>query len=337
MSFSGNALEPEELVANHGILTTAPDIAREGMTYIPGGSFLMGLPRRGNGHAPGREHTEVGPFYIDTFPVTNRQFAQFVDQTGYVTRAERGVQAKEYPGIGFNCTRPGALQYRPARSPTHEDHWEVWWVSVPGASWYRPEGTVSVFADRMDHPVTCVTYEDARAFARWAGKSLPTEAQWEYAARGGLENAEFAWGNEFAPHGRRMANTWAGDRFPYDETPFRAYRTTAVGSFPHNDFGLYDMIGNVWEWTRDRYVDAKETDDASHGHEEDDTPRIFRDRLEGPPFLRMPAYVVKGGSFLCSPNYCSGFKPGARQGQSSDTASVHIGFRCVVAARSMPL
>jgi len=299
----------------------------------------MGLSHRDNGHAPAREATDVGPFFIDTFPVTNRQFAQFVDQTGYVTRAERGVTAKDYPAIGFNCTRPGALQYRPARSPTHENHWEVWWVSMPGACWYRPEGTVSVFSDRMDHPVTCVNYEDARAYARWAGKSLPTEAQWEFAARGGLVDADYAWGDEFSPHGRRMANTWAGDRFPYDEAPFRVFRTTPVGSFPHNGYGVFDMIGNVWEWTRDRFVDPK---DNGHSHETDvqegdGTSRIFKERLEGPPFLRLPAYVVKGGSFLCSPNYCSGFKPGARQGQSSDTASVHLGFRCVMSARSVPV
>src|SRR6185369_9050909 len=174
---------------------------------------------------------------------------------------------------------------------------------------------------------------DARAYARWAGKSLPTEAQWEVAARGGLVNAEFAWGDEFAPHGRRMANTWSGDRFPYDDASFRLYRTTPVGSFPHNGYGLYDMIGNVWEWTRDRHHDARE---ATTDSGEEGTSRIFQERLEGPPWLRLPAYIVKGGSFLCSPNYCCGFRPGARQGQTTDTASVHLGFRCVMTARSIP-
>jgi formylglycine-generating enzyme required for sulfatase activity len=293
------------------------------MVLISAGRFRMGSDRHYPEETPVRD-VSVASFFLDVHPVTNRQFAAFVQETGYVTVAERPLNPDDYPGVPAAQLQPGALVFRPARRPAARP--EPWWVYTPGAHWRRPEGAGSVFDGRLDHPVTCVAFEDAEAYARWAGKELPTEARWEYAARGGLDGAEFAWGDDFMPGGRRMANTWQGDRFPYEgRGPRLPFRTTAVGDFPANGHGLYDMIGNVWEWTRDWYRTGRIEPSApaccAAPPADSYDPAL--------PDIRIPRRVVKGGSFLCAPDYCARYRPAARQPQMIDTASVHLGFRCV--------
>jgi len=291
------------------------------MITVPEGTFLMGSCDFYPEEAPVRG-VDLAAFRMDRQPVTNRQFAQFVAATGYVTLAERPLDPASYPGIDADRLVAGALVFRAPKRGSNASDVNEWWAYVPGAHWRRPEAATTVFAGRMDHPVTCVAYEDAAAYAAWAGKRLPTEAEWERAARGGLEAATYAWGDEFAPGGKRMANTWVGD-FPMQNARQKAHRTTRVGSFPENGFGLVDMIGNVWEWTSDWYLSrpgsaaprscCSPPDDC---HDPDQ------------PSIRIPRRVLKGGSFLCAANYCARYRPAARQAQMIDTASVHIGFRC---------
>ena len=293
-----------------------------GMARIRGGAFWMGSDRHYEEEAPARQ-VVVCDFLMDIHPVTNRQFHAFVHDTGYVTLAERPLDPARYPGVDPAQLQPGALVFAPPEWAVHVGQWQQWWTYQPGAHWARPEAREAVLSDRLDHPVTCVAYEDAEAYARWAGKSLPTEAQWEYAARGGLPGADYAWGDEFMPGGRRMANTWVGE-FPKQQDPSGSgYRTTPVGSFPANGYGLYDMIGNVWEWTRDWYTRDRTAASSCCGGP---PPDSYDPAL---PAVRIPRRVVKGGSFLCAANYCARYRPAARQPQMIDTASVHIGFRCV--------
>lgn len=301
------------------------------MQRVPGGSFAMGSNRHYPEEAPMRRCV-VEPFLIDTTPVTNRLYGEFVRATGYVTVAERPLDPARYPGADPKALRPGAMVFMPPPAGTPAADWRHWWAYVPGAHWRRPEAAQSVDEDRLEHPVSCVAYEDAEAYARWAGKQLPTEAQWEFAARGGLDGAEYAWGSEFMPGGRRMANTWQGE-FPHDARPSpAAHRTTAVGSFPANGYGLFDMIGNTWEWTRDWYTLSGPDRSRSNGSSSSggccgEPPADSYDPAL--PAVRIPRRVLKGGSFLCAANYCARYRPAARQPQMVDTASVHIGFRCV--------
>lgn len=302
----------------------APTVT-DGMRRLAGGGFRMGSTRFYPEEAPCRE-VEVAPFWIDTGPVTNRQFAAFVRETGYVTVAERPLDPRDYPGAPRARLRPGALVFRPSRTPIPLADWTGWWIYKPGAHWRRPEAGASVFRDRLDHPVTCVAYEDAATYAAWAGKALPTEAQWEFAARGGLEAAEYAWGDAFTPDGRRMANTWTGGEFPFDpDAARRPFRTTPVGRYPANGYGLFDMIGNVWEWTSDWFRTGDEAGPAS-GCCATPPPDSYDPDA---PEIRIPRRVLKGGSFLCAPSYCARYRPAARHAQMIDSASVHIGFRCV--------
>jgi formylglycine-generating enzyme required for sulfatase activity len=199
------------------------------------------------------------------------------------------------------------------RGPVDLRNFRNWWAYVPGACWTRPEGTASDTYTRGRHPVTQVAYEDAEAYAAWAGKALPTEAEWEYAARGGLEGATYAWGEEPFPDGQPMANTWQGE-FPWDNQLLDGYEgTSPVGAFPANGYGLYDMTGNVWEWTCDPFDHA--TAKACCSPSPDDG---------------LARRVIKGGSHLCAPSYCLRYRPAARQAESEDTSTTHIGFRCVV-------
>jgi formylglycine-generating enzyme required for sulfatase activity len=291
------------------------------MVELTGGQFLMGSERYYAEEAPVREAT-VAPFFIDRTPVTNREFAAFAAETGYITSAERNPGASDDPTV-----KPGALNFRPRKDVNGT--LASWWEFREGASWRRPQNERSVFAGRMDHPVTCVTYEDAENYARWCGKRLPTEAEWEYAARGGLEGAEFSWGNDFDPAGQQMANIWAG--------PFAAgikghkHGTTRVGSYPANGYGLFDMIGNVWEWTSSWFLWPPTNGGCCTALQDRDAApdESFDPDL---PSVRIPRRVVKGGSFLCSPDYCARYRPAARQPQMIDTATVHIGFRCVQSA-----
>ena len=282
-----------------------------GMTRVPGGEFAMGSEDFYPEEAPVRRVAVEG-FWIDERPVTVGQFRRFVRQTGYVTVAERPLDPELYPDADPSLLVPGSLVFRAARAPVDLSDVGNWWSYTPGAKWERPEGPGSDTYTRGRHPVTQVAYEDAAAYAAWAGKALPTEAEWEYAARGGLEGKAFAWGDELAPGGRMLANSWQGE-FPWQNLLLDGYAgTSPVGVFPPNGYGLYDMTGNVWEWTCDRF------EAASVG------PRCCAPDGEG------PRRVIKGGSHLCAPNYCLRFRPAARQGEAVDTSTGHIGFRCVV-------
>lgn len=302
-------------------MTDMPDLVP--MVTVPSGMFWMGAEDHYREEGPMRS-VAVAAFRIDRHPVTNRQFARFVADTGYVTVAERPLDPAAYPGVDADRLVPGALVFRPPRRGAPARNVGDWWAYIPGAHWRRPEAQATVFAGRLDHPVTCVAHEDAAAFAAWAGKRLPTEAEWECAARGGLERATYSWGNELSPGGKRMANIWAGD-FPHrDLRPKKDHRTTRVGSFPANGFDLVDMIGNVWEWTSDWY-----RSDPTKGPTSSCCSPPEESYDPDQPHVRIPRRVLKGGSFLCAPNYCARYRPAARQGQMIDTASVHIGFRCV--------
>jgi formylglycine-generating enzyme required for sulfatase activity len=277
------------------------------MVQIPAGEFLMGSEDFYPEEAP-RRRVAVEGFWIDAHPVTVGEFRRFVRDTGYVTVAER-------PLDDFPDTPPGALVFRPTRGPVDLSDFHNWWHYVPGATWERPEGPASDTYTRGRHPVTQVAYEDAEAYAAWTGKALPTEAEWEYAARGGLDDAIFAWGDEFASG---MANTWEGE-FPWQRLNGRA-GTTPVGSFPANGYGLLDMTGNVWEWTVEP-ADGQATEAPCCGPAQEE---------------RIPRRVIKGGSHLCAPNYCLRFRPAARQFEAVDTSTSHIGFRCVTRAPEPP-
>ena len=284
------------------------DTARD-MVAIPAGTFLMGSDRHGAEEAP-VHRVRVDGFRIDRHQVTNRQFAAFARATGHVTVAERPPDPAAFPGAPPENLRAGSLVFTPTRGPVDLRHLGQWWSWTPGASWRRPEGPGSTLAGRMEHPVVHVAHEDAAAYAAWADAALPTEAEWELAARGGLEGATFTWGEEPEPAGARLANFWHGD-FPWRAEP--GYGTTApVGSFAPNGFGLYDMAGNVWEWTEDWYGgdEAASLDPAQPG-------------------FRVPRKVLKGGSFLCADSYCLRYRPAARRPQMVDTGMSHVGFRCV--------
>ena len=281
--------------------------------------------------APVREVTLDG-FWIDRFTVTNAGFEKFVDATAYVTVAERSPNPEDYPGAPAENVVAGSLVFRQTSGPVDLRDLRQWWVWTPGASWRHPEGPISSVADRMDHPVVHVAYEDAEAYATWAGKSLATEAEWEFAARGGLEGAEFVWGDERTPDGKAPANWWQGE-FPWQNTLDDGFEGAApVGSFPPNGFGLYDMAGNAWEWTSDWYT-ASHPEDADNpccvpGNPRGGTEDESYDPAQ--PQFKIPRKVIKGGSFLCADNYCQRYRPAARRPQMIDTGMSHIGFRCVV-------
>lgn len=265
----------------------------------------------------------VSTFEIDAHPVTNRDFAAFVDATGYLTIAERPLDPAEFPGADPSTLVPGAMVFTPTDGPVDLRDWRRWWRWEPGANWRQPFGVDSDVAALLDHPVVQIAFADAVAFAEWAGKRLPTEAEWEWAARGGLVGKTFAWGDEMRMGDQLMANTWQGD-FPYRNSGADGWVGTApVGSFPANGYGLYDMIGNTWEWTRDIW---------SHRHAQPDatvvSPGSRVNLLPSEPGAGIARRVLKGGSHLCAPEYCMRYRPAARSAQSEDTAMTHIGFRC---------
>jgi formylglycine-generating enzyme required for sulfatase activity len=280
------------------------------MVELPGGTFRMGSDRFYPEERPEREVT-VGGFSIDRHPVTVAEFRRFVQATGHVTWAEHAPEAADYPGADPGSLVPGSLVFRRTDGPVDLRDFRNWWAWTPGADWRHPEGPGSSTAGRDLHPVTHVAYADAEAYAAWAGKSLPTEAEWEYAARGGLDGAVFTWGDEPAPEGRPPANTWQGE-FPWQNLELDGYAgTSPVGTFPANGFGLYDMAGNVWEWTSDWFAEPGARSCCAPGGGD------------------VPRRVIKGGSHLCAPNYCLRYRPAARQGEAIDTTTCHIGFRCV--------
>ena len=289
------------------------------MIWIPGGDFVMGSNKFYREERPARRET-VGGFWIDPHPVTNTEFRNFVAATGYVTAPERAPDPAMYSDADPSLLVPGSLVFTKPPGPVDLRDYRAWWAYVPGADWRHPEGPESTIDDKSDHPVVHVAFEDVAAYADWAGKELPTEAEWEFAARGGLEDATYAWGEEFAPGGRAMANIWQG-RFPWENLAGDGNESTSpVGAFPANGYGLHDMIGNVWEWTASVYGlprNAAEKPSCCQPKPGDD---------------RAANRVVKGGSHLCAPNYCLRYRPAARQSQPLDTSTTHIGFRCVLRA-----
>ena len=261
----------------------------------------------------------VGAFAIERHPVTNAQFAEFVDATGYVTVAERPLDAALYPGVAPEDLLPGALIFVATPGPVDLSDWRQWWDWAPGANWRAPFGSGSDVSGKEDHPVVQVAYPDAGAYAAWAGRRLPTEAEFEYAAGGGVQTT-YAWGDEPRLDGRLMANTWQG-RFPYRNDGASGWvGTSPVGAFPPNRFGLLDMIGNVWEWTTTKYSERGHAPQAAG-------KSCCPSSAEPDPTL---IQALKGGSHLCAPEYCHRFRPSARSPQSQDTSTTHIGFRCVV-------
>ncbi|MGE7415091.1 formylglycine-generating enzyme family protein [Methylobacterium tarhaniae] len=297
------------------------------MRRITSGTFRMGSDRHYPEEAPAHRVT-VDSFWIDETPVTNGQFQRFVQATGHRTSAEIPPDPREYPGALPHMLYAGSLVFVPPREPVDLRIWSQWWRLLRGADWRHPYGPDSSIEGLDDHPVVHVAYADAEAFAAWAGKALPSEAEWEFAARGGLDGAEFAWGDEFAPGGRRMANTWEGD-FPHRNTSRAFRRTSPVGAFPPNGYGLFDMIGNVWEWTSDWYA-SRHPNDAPKACCIPRNPRGGREADSRDPRSGILCKVVKGGSHLCAPNYCRRYRPAARHTQPVDTSMSHVGFRCIV-------
>lgn len=308
--------------------TIPPD---EEMVWVGGGTFRMGSDVHYVEEAPSHRVTVDG-FWMDITPITNAQFRKFVEATGYVSFAEIPPDPRDYPGALPHMLRAGSMVFAPPDRLVDLRDWSQWWTFKFGAFWRRPQGKGSGIHWLGDHPVVHIAYCDAQAYAAWAGKELPTEAEWEFAARGGIEGAEFAWGDTFTPDGHHMANTWQG-AFPHKNTGADGYDgTSPVTAFPANGYGLYDMIGNVWEWTSDWYT-PKHPADAPKACCIPENPRGGRE--EGScdpcqPTIKIPRKVLKGGSHLCAPNYCRRYRPAARHAQPIDTSSSHIGFRCIV-------
>ncbi|TCH95987.1 formylglycine-generating enzyme family protein [Roseococcus sp. SYP-B2431] len=301
------------------------------MTYISGGLFRMGSDTHYPEEAPAHL-VSVDAFWIDTAPVTNARFLSFVKATGHVTVAETAPDARDYPGAKPEMLHPASLVFRGTRGPVSLRDWSKWWELRRGADWRHPHGPGSSLDGLDDHPVVHVALADALAYAQWAGKDLLTEAEWEFAAWGGRSDAEYAWGDELTPGGRHMANTWQG-AFPYKNSAEDGWHgTSPVGAFPANGYGLFDMIGNVWEWTRDWYSPRHEPDAAKACC----IPHNPRGAAEAGshdlslPGIRIPRRVLKGGSFLCAPSYCRRYRPAARHAQPVDTSTCHIGFRCAL-------
>jgi formylglycine-generating enzyme required for sulfatase activity len=300
------------------------------MRPIAGGVFTMGSTAFYEEERPLRR-VKVDPFWIDETPVTNRRFAEFIAATGHVTLAEIAPDPADYPGMDLSLAKPGSLVFTKTPTPVPLYDHTQWWSFVIGADWRHPTGPDSSIEGLMDHPVVHVAFADAEAYAKWAGKSLPTEAEWEFAARGGLVDAAYAWGDELAPDGRILANYWQG-RFPYSSTRADgSYRTTPVGSYPPNGYGLSDMIGNVWEWTRDWFA-APKTGKHKSACCVIENPRgaLISDSYDpAEPQVRIGRKVLKGGSHLCAVDYCQRYRPAARHPQMIDSATSHVGFRCV--------
>ena len=299
-----------------------PDAAVDAMAWVEGGTFRMGSDDHYPEEAPARP-VAVDGFWIDRCPTTNAEFARFVEASGYLTVAERPLDADAFPGAPEENLVPGSLVFTMTPGPVDLRHLSQWWTWTPGACWRRPDGPGSTIAGREDEPVVHIAYEDAEAYAQWAGKALPSEAEWELAARGGLDGATYVWGDAPEAPGERLANYWHGD-FPWRADAGYGVRS-AVGAFAPNGYGLHDMAGNVWEWTSDWYVERR-GDGAG--------PACCMPAAEdsydpAQPQFRIPRKVVKGGSYLCADSYCLRYRPAARRPQMIDTGMSHIGFRCV--------
>ncbi len=298
------------------------------MRWIPSGTFLMGsedfYPEERPVH-----RVAVDGFWMDERPVTAGEFRRFVRDTDFVSFCERPLDPADYPDADPEVLVPGSLVFKKTAGPVDLRDFRNWWEYVPGAYWKRPAGPGSTINGRDRHPVVHVAYEDADAYASWAGKELPTEAEWEYAARGGLEGAVFAWGDEHFPDGKPMANSWQGE-FPWQNLKLDGFEgASQVGSFPPNGYGLYDMTGNVWEWTTDFFT-PRHPDEVEKPCCIPSNPRVASSEESFAAGETIPRRVIKGGSHLCAPNYCLRYRPAARQGEALDTSTGHIGLRCIV-------
>jgi formylglycine-generating enzyme required for sulfatase activity len=301
------------------------------MVWIPGGVFRMGSEAFYPEERPVRE-VRVDGFWIDRHPVTNRQFSRFVAATGHVTIAQQPPDPALYPGAPPENLVAGSMVFTPTAGPVDLRDNRQWWAWTPGADWRHPRGTASSIDGLENHPVVHVALADVEAYCAWSGMEMPTEAEWEFAARGGLDRAVFTWGNEERPGGQPMANTWQG-HFPWQNTLEDGFvYTSSVGTYPANGYGLLDMAGNVWEWTADWYTVANpakpETGCCMAANSRDE----LRAASVNPHHAqsRIPRKVVKGGSHLCAPSYCFRYRPAARQPQDIDTGMSHLGFRCVL-------
>jgi sulfatase modifying factor 1 len=308
---------PKLTVGPESASKTRPNVdLGAGWAWIPAQTAIVGADNDYPEEGPAREVTVDG-FSMATHQVTNAQFAEFVSATGYLSVAERPLNAADYPGALPENLQPGSMVFHRTPGPVDLKHISQWWTWTPGACWNHPRGPRSSLRGRDNHPVVHIAFDDATAYAQWAGKELPTEAEWEVAARGGLPQAKYTWGDEPETPAQRLANYWHGE-FPY--LPDTGYGQSApVGSFPANGYGLFDMAGNVWEWTADWYGDDRAT-----------TPCCAADSLDAAqPQFAIPRKVIKGGSFLCADSYCLRYRPSARRPQMVDTGMSHIGFRCI--------
>lgn len=304
------------------------------MQYVPGGVFMMGSDRFYPEEAPARR-VRVDSFFIDETPVTNAQFAEFIEATGHVTLAEIPPDPGDYPDMLSGMDQAGSAVFEKTSTPVDLNDHSQWWNFIFGADWRHPLGPESSIIGLEDHPVVHVAYRDAEAYANWAGKSLPTEAEWECAARGGLDDADYAWGDELAPEGAMLANYWQG-LFPFANQMLDGWeRTSPVRTYPPNGYGLYDMIGNVWEWTTDWFGYPRSKRKTKGACCVPANPRGARRNDSFDPTLsaRIPRKVLKGGSHLCAPSYCQRYRPAARHPEAVDTTTSHVGFRCVVRAK----
>ncbi len=317
-----------------------PSAAPAGMVWIPGGEFSMGSKDPRGDICGGNEpmddarpihRVQVDGFWMDRTEVTNAEFARFVAATKYVTVAERPLKASDYPGVPADQLAPGSIVFTPPGTAVPLNNVLRWWAWVPGANWRHPEGPASNLDGRDNFPVVHIAYEDAEAYARWAGKDLPTEAQWEFAARGGLSGQSYAWGNELNPGGKWMANIFEG-HFPNENTRLDGHAGAApVGSFPANGYGLHDVAGNVWEWCKDWYRPDSYARDAAGGVVKNPAGPTQAESFD-PAEPGMAKRVQRGGSFLCTDQYCTRYMVGTRGKGAPDTGSNHAGFRCVRAA-----
>lgn len=340
----GGVLASDDVFEPTTLNQAAGENGPAGMVWIPGGEFSMGTDDPTNEVCGGSEtmadarpvhRTQVGGFWMDAREVTNAEFARFIAATGYVTIAERKPRAEDYPGVPLEMLVAGSIVFTPPEQPVPLTNALAWWRYVPGANWKNPEGPGSTLEGRDHHPVVHVAYADAEAFAQWAGKRLPTEAEWEFAARGGLAGKRYTWGNELQVDGKWMANIWEG-AFPHENTAVDGYaRTAPVGRYAANPFGLFDMAGNVWEWCSDWYrpdtygIQVKE---ARDGVVRNPAGPAKKDSFD-PQEPGMPKRVQRGGSFLCTDQYCTRYMVGSRGKGDPDTSSNHVGFRCVADAR----
>ena len=307
--------------------------AKPGMVWIPGGIFLMGSDRHYPEEAPVHK-VQVDGFWLDRHLVTNAQYRKFVAATGHITVAEVAPDPRDYPGALPNMLQPRSMVFVRPDGPVDLLDIRNWWVFMRGADWRHPQGPGSSIDGLDDHPVVHIAYRDAQAYAAWADKAIPTEAEWEFAARGGLEGAEFPWGDEPLPGGRHMANVWQG-QFPWENLASDGHEgTSPVGAFAPNGYGLFDMVGNTWEWTSDWYQSRHPADKQKaccipHNPRGGAKRESVDPRL---PKIRIPRKVLKGGSHLCARGYCYRYRPAARFPQPVDTSMCHVGFRCVIRA-----